>query len=120
LRALLDQQRARGLPTIDKTIGLILAEALGNSYGPMWTLAEIAALGEGKKSVLRALAKTAGGLDPHNLTSQAGTGEATKAFLAHLTRRYKHGKEPLHQWDEATQKYLVNPKYRDIILTALA
>jgi hypothetical protein len=118
--ALMDQQRARGLPTLDRTIAVLLSDALGKSTGPMWSAAEIAGLGKGKKAVLKTMAQVAGGVDPSDLGEKAGTGNATKAYLAHLTMLYKRGKEPLHQWDEATQKYLINPKYRDIVLTALA
>ena len=72
------------------------------------------------KKILKALAHATGGLGPNELGSEADTDEGTKAFLAQLTMYYKkHGKEPLHLWDEATQKYLINPKYREIVLTAL-
>ena len=120
LRALIDIQRARGLPNLEKTIAMVLANALGESKGPLWTPAEIAALSEGMRAILRALAQAPGGLDPSEVSSQSGQGESTKAYLAHLTIRYKHGKDQLHQWDEAAQRYFINPKYRDTVLAALA
>lgn len=117
--ALVDQMKARGLSP-GKTIAVLLAEVLGKPSGPAWTTTEIAALRDGPKKILKVLAHTPGGLAPNELAADAGTKNSTKAYLAHLTMRYKHGKEPLHQWDEATNKYLINPKYREDVLAALS
>ena len=115
LDALMDYRNHRDLPSLDDAASALLADKLGKSLSPLWTDSEILGLHDGGKRVLAALCKEP--MSPKEISQETGiAGDALRAHLAHLTRRYnKLKKEHLHIWNEDIEKYEVNPRYLETI-----
>ena len=115
LNALMNYRNQRNLPSLDDAASALLADKLGKTSSPLWTDSEILGFHDGGKKILAALCKEP--MSPKEISRETGImGDALRAHLAHLTRRYKKlKKEYLHLRNENIGKYEVNPKYLETI-----